>query len=292
MTFTLAHLTDPHLTHLRSPPVARLAGKRLIGYLSWYLRRRRLYRPEALARIVADVHANDWDHCAITGDLTQIALPQEIDQAHRWLRELAAPERLTVIPGNHDCYGPGADLGSWRPWFDDGAEPTCEWPTVRIRGEVAILGVSTAVVTGPRFATGSIGPEQLNRLRRALLDNADRFRVVLIHHPPVPGHDRPRKRLVDADHLMATLDAAGVELLLHGHGHRNLIYRTPLAGRMVPVASLGSASSVAADLRYRAAWQRIHIDRQSAGGWHVEFERRAWDPVHGVFETECTSVSL
>lgn len=263
VTFKLAHLTDPHLSDLTPTPARDLLGQRLLGYLSWRLNRRHVHRPARLERIVDDVRAHGVDHTVITGDLTHIGLPHEFAEVRSWLERLGAPGDVTVVPGNHDQYAPpeGAKVTRpWRPWFDDGTDVDVVWPTVRRRGATTLIGVNTAVVSRPGFATGRVGRAQLAGLGKALRATQGTTRVVCIHHSPMPGHDAPRKCMTDAAVVYACLNEAGAELILHGHGHRSLIYRAPLAGRLVPFVASASASSIDADPARRAAWHAIEID--------------------------------
>ena len=101
--FTLAHLSDPHLPMPQARPV-QLLNKRATGYYNWWRRRVHLHVPEALAAIVADIKAQHPDHIALTGDLVNVSLPQEFRRAADWLAAFDTPERITVIPGNHDVY--------------------------------------------------------------------------------------------------------------------------------------------------------------------------------------------
>ncbi|MBN9022713.1 MAG: metallophosphoesterase, partial [Rhizobiales bacterium] len=106
--FTLAHISDPHLGPL--PPVRwrDLASKRAFGYMNWQRGRSSALGPESLQRLVADLHAHRPDHVAVTGDLINLGLSAEIDAAHTWLADLGDPSSVSVIPGNHDAYLPGA----------------------------------------------------------------------------------------------------------------------------------------------------------------------------------------
>ena len=63
------------------------------------------------------------------------------------------------------------------------------FPSLRIRGCVAIIGVCTARPSAPHLAVGSIGAGQLQKLETILAQTARKqlYRVVLIHHPPAPG---------------------------------------------------------------------------------------------------------
>ena len=212
---TFAQLSDPHLS---SPEGARwrdLANKRLLGYLSWRRRRRAEHRVEVLDALKRDLLGTCPGHLVITGDLTQIALPDEFRQARAWLDSLGSPGEVTVVPGNHDAYVPvpwAQGLSRWQPYLvsddapGDGRADSAEsvFPSLRVRGPVAFIGLSSARPTAPLLATGRLGGGQLERLERLLEQTRSQglFRVVLLHHPPVPGEERWRKRLTDAAQLM------------------------------------------------------------------------------------------
>ena len=71
------------------------------------------------------------------------------------------------------------------------------------------------------MATGRLGGEQLARLAEILiaLGREPLFRVVLIHHPPIPNRRHYMKRLIDGAMFRALLAEHGAELILHGHNH-------------------------------------------------------------------------
>jgi len=91
-------------------------NKRATGYLNWWRNRVHLHVPEALAASCRH-QGEKPDHIALTGDLVNVALPEEFRRAADWLGAFDSPARITVIPGNHDVYvpipGPGARL--WAP---------------------------------------------------------------------------------------------------------------------------------------------------------------------------------
>ena len=255
---TFAHVTDAHLTSPDPSGIHELLNKRILGALSWRRRRRHVHRPEVLDALVADLRREAPDHIAITGDLTQIGLPGECAAARAWLDELAPPSAVSLVPGNHDRYA-RADwsrtVGLWAPFMSPDPErppapdrdPEDRFPFLRIRGPVAFIGVSSSVVTPWLMATGSVGAVQRARLDDMLEATGRRalFRVILIHHPPVPGADKWRKRLTDAGELAALIRRRGAELVLHGHTHR--LARNWLdgpEGRRVPVIGLSSASAL------------------------------------------------
>ncbi|MEE8443801.1 MAG: metallophosphoesterase, partial [Alphaproteobacteria bacterium] len=252
--FTLAHLSDPHLALPPVPGPASLMNKRILGYLSWRRRRRFIHDPRVLQALVADLHEQRPTHVAITGDLVNISLPEEFSRAASWLRALGAPDWITVIPGNHDAYLPmpwRESLGLWADYMTDegggGAAKAPggrdDFPIVRRRGPVALIGLNSAHPSKPFMAFGTLGERQLAALdaRLTALGREGLFRVVLVHHPPLNSQSRRGSRLVDAPGLRDVIARAGAELVLYGHIHRFSLEHTAGAGGRVPVVSVPSA---------------------------------------------------
>jgi 3',5'-cyclic AMP phosphodiesterase CpdA len=268
--FTLAHLSDPHLAPLPKPRVVELIGKRVTGYINWQRKRRFIHDAAVLAKIAADLKAQAPDHIAVTGDLANIALPQEFTRGAAWLAGLGAPAEVTVIPGNHDAYVPAAGVlvdRLWRPYMSEDDE-TAGFPFVRRRGPLALIGVSTGVPTPPFFATGIVGTEQLAALALTLdeLKAEKLFRVVLIHHPPVSQAAR-HKRLLDAHILLHVIAEHGAELVLHGHDHLHMLnWLDGPDGTRVPAVGVPSASAAWGMSKDAAAYNLYAIDG-APGAW-------------------------
>jgi 3',5'-cyclic AMP phosphodiesterase CpdA len=279
--FRLAHLSDPHLP---MPPAAarQLLNKRATGYVNWWRNRVHLHVPEALAGIVADIKAQAPDHIALTGDLVNVALPQEFRRAADWLGAFGPPDRVTVVPGNHDVYVsvPWADtLGLWGAYMaGDGLPPASGFevfPTLRRRDGIALIGLSTGVPKPPLLATGDLGARQIARAER-LLDETGRAglcRIVLIHHPPLTDQSR-FKHLTDASAFQAMIRRVGCEAVLHGHNHRSEIARIDGPSGPVPVLGVSSASAAHESKYGRARYHLIHIARAGTG-WRLEVQVRA-----------------
>lgn len=294
--FTLAHLSDPHLAMPRAT-LRQLLGKRVTGYANWWQRRAHIHVPQALAGIVADIKAQKPDHVALTGDLVNVALPQEFRLAADWLASFDRPDRITVVPGNHDVYVATVwkeCMGLWGAYVaGDGEPPPADFsvfPTVRRRGEIALVGLSSGVPKPPLFATGTVGAEQLAKAERLLagLGREGLCRVVLIHHPPMLDQSR-FKRLTDARAFQAMIGRVGCELILHGHNHRSEVGR--LAGPRGPVPVLGvTSASAALDSKYgRARYHLIRIEREGSG-WRLAVELRALRPDGAGCEPDGTLV--
>jgi 3',5'-cyclic AMP phosphodiesterase CpdA len=266
--FTLAHLSDPHLAPLPAPRLRELIGKRVTGYLHWTRTRHKIHRREVLDALVADLRAQRPDHIAVTGDLVNIALEAEFAPARAWLESVGTPERVTVVPGNHDTYARATRNRSAEIWRDylrgDGtltADPIT-FPYVRRRGPLALIGVSSAVPTPPFMATGWLGQAQRDALEGILsqLSSGQAFRVLLIHHPL--RSDSRHKRLTDSDQLLALLKRYGVELILHGHDHiHSTMWFDGPRGR-IPAVGVPSASAIAHGHYPAAAYNLFSIERE------------------------------
>ena len=271
--FTIAHLSDLHLpVPTRRPALRDLLSKRFFSWLSWRKSRRFIHRPEILTRVMADIEASGADHLMVSGDLTNLALPEEFAQARDWLAAQGGPERTTVVPGNHDALVPvpwREGLGLWTRWMGDaGAESA--FPFVKRIGGVAVVGVSTAVPTAPFMATGRVGAAQLRRLESALesLGREGLFRIVMIHHPITEGAVVGRKALTDRAAVRETLRRAGAELVLHGHSHHAALEQVPGPSGPIPVVAAPSASGDASVKGPPGGWSQVEI-AASNEAWRV-----------------------
>jgi 3',5'-cyclic AMP phosphodiesterase CpdA len=284
--FTLAHLSDPHLPPLTAPRLRDLAGKRAFGYLNWTRNRRNVHKREVLDALVSDMQTQAPDQIAITGDLVNLALEAEFARALQWLESVGAPDRVTVIPGNHDVYVRitrhrfmevcGDYLGS-----DDAPKGGVTFPSIRRRGPLALIGVSSAVPTPPLMATGRLGRSQLEALEPILegLSAEQAFRVLLIHHPL--RSNSHVKHLTDSSELLALVKRHGVELVLHGHDHVHSTIWIEGPKGTIPVVGAPSASALAHGRYPAAAYNLFSIERDGAA-WRCEQTVRGMDNIGRV----------
>jgi len=274
--FTLAHLSDPHLGPIPAPRLAEVMNKRGLGLINWYRKRHRHHSREVLDTIVRDMHAREPGHIAVTGDLVNISLDAEFANAARWLDQVGTPQNVTLVPGNHDAYirrVAGHAAQHWGEYMrgDDGAD----FPFVRRRGPVAIIGLTTSLPTGPFMATGRLGGDQLARFAEILITLAREpvFRVVLIHHPPIPNRGHYMKRLIDGPIFRALLAEHGAELLLHGHNHEQQLKWLDGPRGRIPAIGVPSASAIVSDHDEPAAYNLYRIEGDP-GAWHCEMISR------------------
>jgi len=245
---TLAHISDVHLAPMPHVKVRELLGKRASGFLNWKFVRQRSLGGDGLSRLVQHMREQNPDFVAVTGDLTNLSLPEEHRNAHDWLVSLGSPEQVCVSPGNHDAYVRGALQAACATWGDyvrGETVDTAAFPFVRRIGEMAIVCCSSAVPTGPGFAAGRFSAAQASRFARtmSLLGEAGYFRVVMIHHPPNPELWHPRFGLWGARRFREVVATTGAELILHGHTHKSSIHSIPGPRSEVPVIGVAAAAA-------------------------------------------------
>ncbi|MET1411992.1 metallophosphoesterase [Roseibium sp. HPY-6] len=288
--FTLAHLSDPHLGPLPDPKLLQLVSKRILGYLNWHRNRSKIMGASYLDQLVEDMKEKAPDHIAVTGDLVNIALPLEIAGARTWLEEIGDPQDVSVVPGNHDAYVPGAvrrARAAWWPYMcadEAGTAPPedtrteATFPYVRRRDDIALVGVTTGRATAPWFATGRVGSNQAKRLHTELeeLGKEGLFRVVMLHHPPFRQATGWHKRLSDASRVRAVVKRAGAELILHGHTHIDSFEEIDGPDGPVPVVGVPSATSVPGGHKPAACYNLFKIEKTNAG-WACRMEEHGFD---------------
>ena len=283
--FKLAHISDIHLGPLPALSFRELASKRITGFVNWHRNRRKHLYPNALNLVLAAIRTVEPDHLAITGDMVNLASGAEILAATEWLRLAGTPENVTVVPGNHDAYVPGAYDRTMCAWhnFVRGDNTPDVWdedrrlfPAVRRRGQVALIGCSTALATPPFAASGFFGDKQAKALTEQLKRAGDEglFRCVMIHHPPVRGATALHKRMIGISRFGEALEEAGAELVLHGHTHLDTVYRLKGKTGSVPVVGIASASQGPNGHNPPAGFNLFEIEGE-AGRWQVKRKRHA-----------------
>ncbi len=276
----LAHFSDLHVLALDGVSFTRYLNKRLTGVANLALRRAPLdelsgawraaaermpsrfrkkdfHRTEYVRSVAREIARTGVEHVVVTGDITNLALEPEFAAAREILEgELhLAPHDISIIPGNHDHYTRGAiEDQRFAQFFaeyihsDVGNTGSGEhFPFAKIRGPLAIVGLSSAVPRAPFVAAGEIGRAQLDAFSAILAHHEVKTRslVVLVHHPPSAPRSRVKRymeSLRDGDALLLRMRHLKRGLILHGHLHKRI--RSTIAtddGELV-VAGAASAS--------------------------------------------------
>ena len=234
----IAHLSDPHILSFAGVENARLLlNKRATGWVNIKLHRGSVHRRQIVEAMMDDIRNGHIDHVVITGDITNLSLEPEFELALQVIARLGfSPDQVSVIPGNHDVYTRGSERDQrFSQYFakhitsdlavnDAGNHRSGPFPFVRLRGDAAIIGMSSAVARMPLMASGHAGEKQITALQEALEHPEVRKRtpVVLIHHPLINPRSyvaRVTHGLEEAPRIRAILDRRRESLVLHGHLH-------------------------------------------------------------------------
>ncbi|MGN6103504.1 MAG: metallophosphoesterase family protein [Kofleriaceae bacterium] len=294
----VAHCSDLHLLSHDGARWLELANKRWIGAMNLLSNRSRHYHVAAFEDMVADLNEQGIEHVLCTGDVTNLALRQEFVFARTRFDQLAqGTTNVTVVPGNHDAYvaqgvplfhetfGAFATTDPGWEWAEDhrhSADDILHWPIVRVRGDLAVIGLSTSRATPWFTAYGVVGQGQLARLRQVLLDPrlAGKIRLVAIHHPPAGPRARSRIRgLRDHAAFAEVIAEAGAELIVHGHEHRDMFEALPGPHGDVPVRGVASGTYFHNKPERTGRYRIFEIEHGRITGDHV----RIWDPVERRF---------
>ncbi len=284
-TFTLAHFSDVHLSPVSGFTWPHWNAKRALGFLNWQRGRKSVHHRAVADRLVADAKSLRVDHIAITGDLINLGLPAEYDVALHWLATVGDPHDVTIVPGNHDIYTNlkgHTGVASWGAYME-ADNYSLVFPFVRRVGPLAIIGLNSAVETPPFVASGRLGGHQIDVAGDLLqrLADEDVIRVVLIHHPPLPGLAASRRGLEDAAHFARMLERSGAELVLYGHNHQDLL--TWQASRLqdIPVIGTGTASAARVHQGEPLARYSLFTFFQSDAGMRIRHVTRGLEVPNG-----------
>jgi len=295
--FRIAHVSDLHVLSPMGVDLRRvLFDKRVTGYVNLLTKRGRVYRRDYLFAVLAAAAA-DADHMVVTGDITNLSLEGEYAEAVVLLRDVARTTEVTVIPGNHDIYLPvilheRRFPHHFNPFMQSdlpelGVDlPAGHFPSVKLRGPAAIIGLSSAVPRPPFVSAGYVGKLQLEALARVLKhpEVARRTAVVLVHHSPFDDRFRVeqwRSGLVDARGLRRVLQPLSRGLVLYGHLHERLHAELTTVHGSLHVLCATAAALDHPDPRIRAAYNLYAIDDD---GRIDSIEARVLQPSTGAFE--------
>jgi 3',5'-cyclic AMP phosphodiesterase CpdA len=255
----IAHLSDLHVLSLEGVSRSRFLNKRFTGWVNLKLKRGHKHKSQTVAAILREIKRQEPDHVVVTGDLTNLALEPEFEAVREMFeKELGfSPDRVSVVPGNHDLYTRGAQrsrrfTGFFAPYVSSDLPelsadiPLGAFPYVRLRGNVAIIGLSSAVPRLPFVAAGELGKRQAQALKEILAHDEVKKRtpIFLVHHPlhnPPSLLKTAMEGLWDASSLTALAEALPRGLLLHGHLHRRI--RRDLATRAGGIMAIGATSA-------------------------------------------------
>jgi 3',5'-cyclic AMP phosphodiesterase CpdA len=194
------------------------------------------------------------DHLLITGDLTEDGYLSQFEILAELLAESRiAPERITLVPGNHDAYEDG---GTFAEALAGPLKPYAETSTVGVPIELrdmTIVPVSTAFHQSPLRSAGAISDSDLEVLARIVDDEGLRGRPLVFaqHHPP-GRHFLPLLQWIDGivepRASWAFFERCPHLYVVHGHTH-HAADRTVSKGGPARVFSAKAVVDSASSLR-------------------------------------------
>lgn len=281
----LVHISDPHVAvrHCRWRRQDWLS-KRLAAWMNLRLLGRGFrfrHNDRVLPALLDELRRQPPDCVVFSGDATALGFEEEVVRACEMLG-VSSPDPLPglAVPGNHDyCTRLAAD-GTFEkhfaPWQEGLRLDGAVYPFARKVGHVWLIGVNSS--TANRWAwdaSGAVGVEQLDRLRRLLEQLDPGPRILVTHYPVCLASGKPENhthRLRDLQAVAQVALAGGVGLWLHGHRHD--AYRHAVT-ELTPFPVVCAGSSTQTGL-----WS--HGDYRITGH-HLRGTRRVFDPGSGAF---------
>ena len=281
--FRLIHISDIHLGPMPRVHWRNLLSKRLTGYINWQRKRAREFFPHVLNNLTAHIRAANPDHIIVTGDLVNLALPEEITRARAWLKDLGSGRDVSIICGNHDAYIKDmleTAITSWQDYLigDDGiaVRDNSSFPILRRRGPISLILVNTALPTKPFDATGVFDQDQAEKMEKLLHQEEGRCRIIAIHHPPFANATVPSKRLIGDKLFRQVVKASGADLVLHGHTHLDTLEWIDGPVNKVPVICVPAGGQEVAGKKPAAHYNLFEI--QTKGNrWQIQQNKFGYD---------------
>jgi len=248
--FRIVHLSDLHLSadksalrHRWRSWVGKSQSKNLVN----------------LQAVLRDMASREIDHLILTGDLTNGAKPEEFEALKAALGDYADPDRLTLIPGNHDLsyrhvrrrlraescprkhwqlvsHFPELIPRSYPPELGHAKKDLFPFIKVLAGGRIALIGLDTTghltAKIGLLNSLGTVSRTQLIELRTLLRHPwfHDKIKIVVMHHHPmivpVATMFDSFKHLFQSKQLLDLLYESRVDLILHGHKHHPFCWQS------------------------------------------------------------------
>ena len=282
----IVQLSDIHVWEPSGLHPFDLIGKRGAGFANYRLRRRGEYSIAVLRAAIAKAVETQPDVVLVSGDLSNLGLRSELEQARRELQPVIdAGLRLAIIPGNHDAYLKSSLAGQFEEVLRDGQQAddreASPYPFLMRLPSADLLCLTSAIATAPLMAYGRVGAAQFARAE-AIMARREKARplALTVHHPvtPTPGkRNEYHRELRDAAQLRAFASRHGAVLLAHGHNHLSHVVR--LAGGCV-VSGISSSTTRREDHDHRRGEiVQYHLGAEGL----VRLERSRWNEASAAF---------
>lgn len=222
----IVHLSDAHMLDPR-PSRTRSGWSMRVRFLSFGRPLDAVGRKRKLRGALRTARRIGAHHVVLSGDLTEIGTPGEFETMAEVLHDSGIPpERITLVPGNHDLY---TSEDAWR-WALEGPLSAFARTSAREPGRMLEIGGATLMPIDATFhqpvtrSAGLMAPAILDAIEKRASDSAFRRRPLILvqHHPPFVRNTRAWHwidGLIGARRTMALLEKFRHLFVLHGHLH-------------------------------------------------------------------------
>jgi Icc protein len=223
----IAHLSDAHILEARPSSGSHNLS---VKFVSLGRTLDGAGRAKKLERALSVAKRSGADHFVISGDLTEVGSEEQYEAFAVVLHDSAIdPERVTLVPGNHDAYSSG---DAWKRALEGPlrafATGAADLPgRVVDRGDVVFLPIDVSCHQSIARSAAELTAENADALERRLRDPGFEHKAVVVvqHHQPF-GHARSAWQWWDGlrghARLMDLLGRYRPVSLLHGHMHKVL----------------------------------------------------------------------
>lgn len=215
--------------------------------------------------LLKNIEQQKCDHVIISGDLVENPELKDLLYVKEILSHfnLLDPEKLTIVPGNHDIFG-GAGNGQpvyYFPTFckntdydknletflgiySESLSGSNSYPNLKLTGNIAIIAVNSidkwSADKNMEGSNGRIRKKDLKEIRGILKSKEvrDKHKIVVLHHhlykedlrEDLPVHSlwlktiRWKMKLRNRKKLLEFFKKHKVNLILHGHTHVSEVY--------------------------------------------------------------------
>jgi len=265
VAFSLVHLSDLHF-NAYPEKLSEWNFKRALGAANLFLKRARKHPLSRNRLLVEHVSNLQWDHLVISGDLTQLGLEQEFEQARKELDPLLQEKnRVSIIPGNHDRYvAESRDKDFFGQYFSEffgeddlhHRDLACGWK---------LIGWDSCHPAPWYSASGTVNHSSLKHSESLFKESDPESPFILVNHYPIHF---PEDRNPDPHHELSNLESVRewvleqpqIRLYLHGHIHQNWILKSHRQEGPELVQINSAASSQVLKPGQKSSFHQIQIE--------------------------------
>lgn len=267
----IAQISDFHFTHLTWNPL-RLMNKRIFGNLNWLFSRKGHYSQAPLQHLPTLFDQLGVDLVLLGGDFTTTSLPEEFEEAKRFIDQIRQP--WIAIPGNHDHYTYSAyRTGQYYQYFSNPGQTALREKKLEIHPlspEWTLIALDTARPRPPSSSEGLMSEALEQEITHALATLPPEQSVILFNHYPFLENDEEHRNLERSEALEALLRKhPQIRLYMHGHTHRNTI--ADLQPNNLPVVLDGGSSA-------EGYWNLVDIDSKGCIVEAYQWDNSSWTP--------------